>query len=212
MMSSDSQAMGRVGEVIMRTWQTAHKMKVQRGKLPADTDRNDNFRVKRYVAKYTINPAITHGISQYVGSIEPGKAADLVLWRPAFFGVKPEMILKGGFIAYAQMGDANASIPTPQPVHGRPMFGSYGRAIFSTSYTFVSKVGYERGIHEELRLQKQVAPVVGTRGLSKTDMIHNDFLPNITIDPETYEVRVNGEIITCEPAATLPMAQRYFLF
>jgi urease subunit alpha len=212
MMSSDSQAMGRVGEVIIRTWQTAHKMKAQRGALPQDTARNDNFRVKRYVAKYTINPAITHGISDYVGSIEPGKVADLVLWRPAFFGVKPEMILKGGFIAYAQMGDANASIPTPQPVHGRPMFGSYGRAIYSTSYTFLSKAGHKAGVHEQLSLHKQVAPVANTRGLTKASMIHNDFLPAITVDPETYEVRVNGEIITCEPADILPMAQRYFLF
>jgi len=212
MMSSDSQAMGRVGEVIMRTWQTAHKMKVQRGRLPQDTERNDNFRVKRYIAKYTINPAITHGLSQYAGSIEPGKIADLVLWRPAFFGVKPEMILKGGFIAYAQMGDANASIPTPQPVHSRPMFGGFGRAISSTSYTFVSKAAFERGVHKELGLQKQIAPVANCRKLTKVDMIHNDFLPHITVDPETYEVRVDGEIITCEPAATLPMSQRYFLF
>jgi urease alpha subunit len=212
MMSSDSQAMGRVGEVILRTWQTAHKMKVQRGKLPGDTERNDNFRVKRYVAKYTINPAITHGIAEYVGSIEAGKLADMVLWRPAFFGVKPEMIIKGGFIAYAQMGDANASIPTPQPVHGRYMFGGFGRAISSTTYTFISKAAYERKVHEELGLQKLVAPVAGCRGLTKASMIHNDFLPEISVDPETYEVHVNGEIITCEPAAVLPMAQRYFLF
>lgn len=212
MMSSDSQAMGRVGEVILRTWQTAHKMKVQRGKLPKDTERNDNFRVKRYVAKYTINPAIAHGISSYVGSIEAGKLADMVLWRPAFFGVKPEMIIKGGFIAYAQMGDANASIPTPQPVHSRYMFGGFGRAISSTTYTFVSKAAYELGVHKTLGLQKMVAPVTNCRGLTKADMIHNDFLPNIAVDPETYEVRVDGEIITCEPAAVLPMAQRYFLF
>lgn len=212
MMSSDSQAMGRVGEVIMRTWQTAHKMKVQRGKLTQDPDRNDNFRVKRYVAKYTINPAITHGIADYVGSIEPGKVADMVLWRPAFFGVKPEMVIKGGFIAYAQMGDPNASIPTPQPVFGRPMFGSFGRALATTSYTFVSKAAFDRGIQEELRLQKQVAPVIGCRGLTKAQMIHNDFLPNISVDAETYEVRVDGEIITCEPMSVLPMAQRYFLF
>jgi urease alpha subunit len=212
MMSSDSQAMGRVGEVIMRTWQTAHKMKVQRGALPGDTERNDNFRVKRYIAKYTINPAIAQGIAQYVGSIEPGKVADLVFWRPAFFGVKPEMILKGGFIAYAQMGDANASIPTPQPVHGRPMFGSFGRALSSTTYTFVSKAAYDRGIGSELGLQKQIAPVANCRHLTKADMIHNDFLPKIAVDPETYEVRVDGEVITCEPAATLPMSQRYFLF
>lgn len=212
MMSSDSQAMGRVGEVILRTWQTAHKMKAQRGALPQDTARNDNFRVKRYIAKYTINPAITHGISEYVGSIEPGKVADLVLWRPAFFGVKPEMILKGGFIAYAQMGDANASIPTPQPVHGRPMFGAYGRAIYSTSYTFMSKAGIKAGVHEQLSLHKQIAPVANTRALTKANMIHNDYLPAITVDPETYEVRVNGDVITCEPADVLPMAQRYFLF
>jgi urease subunit alpha len=212
MISSDSQAMGRVGEVIMRTWQTAHKMKVQRGSLPQDSARNDNFRVKRYVAKYTINPAIAHGISAHVGSIEAGKVADLVLWRPAFFGVKPEMILKGGFIAYAQMGDPNASIPTPGPVHGRPMFGSFGRAISSTNYTFVSKAGYEAGIHEQLGLHKQIAIVQNTRSIGKRDMIHNDYLPNITVDPETYEVRVDGAIITCEPATSLPMAQRYFLF
>ncbi|HEX2621476.1 MAG TPA: urease subunit alpha [Phototrophicaceae bacterium] len=212
MMSSDSQAMGRVGEVIMRTWQTAHKMKMQRGKLSGDTERNDNFRVKRYVAKYTINPAVAHGIAEYVGSIEPGKLADMVLWRPAFYGVKPEMIIKGGLIAYAQMGDANASIPTPQPVHGRYMFGGFGRAISSTSYTFVSKAAYERGVHKDLGLSKLVAPVQHCRGLTKASMIHNDFLPNIAVDPETYEVRVDGEIITCEPATSLPMAQRYFLF
>jgi len=212
MMSSDSQAMGRVGEVIIRTWQTAHKMKTQRGKLPLDTERNDNFRVKRYVSKYTINPAITHGIAQHVGSIEPGKLADLVLWRPAFFGVKPEMILKGGFIAYAQMGDPNASIPTPQPRHGRPMFGSYGRALTSTSLTFISQAAQARGIPATLGLQKQIATVANTRKIGKTDMIHNDFLPAITVDPETYEVRVDGDLITCEPAASLPMSQRYFLF
>ncbi len=212
MMSSDSQAMGRVGEVILRTWQTAHKMKVQRGQLPGDSERNDNFRVKRYIAKYTINPAITHGIAQYVGSIEPGKLADMVLWKPAFFGVKPEMIIKGGFIAYAQMGDANASIPTPQPVHSRYMFGGFGRATASTTYTFVSRAAYERGVHKDLGLNKLVAPVANCRGLTKADMIHNDFLPDIAVDPETYEVRVNGDIITCEPASVLPMAQRYFLF
>ncbi len=212
MMSSDSQAMGRVGEVIMRTWQTAHKMKVQRGKLPLDTDRNDSFSVKRYVAKYTINPAISHGLTEYVGSIEVGKLADLVLWQPAFFGVKPDMILKGGMIAYAQMGDPNASIPTPQPVHGRYMFGGFGRAIHSTSLTFVSKAAYERGVHETLKLSKLIAPVSNCRNLTKAHLIHNDFLPNIIVDPETYEVRVDGEIITCEPADVLPMAQRYFLF
>ncbi len=212
MMSSDSQAMGRVGEVILRTWQTAHKMKAQRGKLPLDTDKHDNFRVKRYVAKYTINPAISHGLAAYVGSVEVGKLADLVLWRPAFFGVKPEMILKGGFIAYAQMGDPNASIPTPQPVHGRPMFGGYGRAIHSTSVTFMSQAAVERGVPEALKLGKVIAPVSNCRNLTKAHMIHNDFLPNISVDPETYEVRVDGQIITCEPAASLPLAQRYFLF
>ena len=212
MMSSDSQAMGRVGEVIMRTWQTAHKMKVQRGSLAQDTARNDNNRVKRYVAKYTINPAIAHGVSAYVGSIEVGKVADLVLWRPAFFGVKPEMILKGGFIAYAQMGDPNASIPTPGPVHSRPMFGSFGRAIGSTNYTFISKAGAEAGIPELLGLNRQIAIVENTRNLGKKDMINNDYLPNIEVDPETYEVRVDGDIITCEPATSLPMTQRYFLF
>ena len=212
MMASDSQAMGRVGEVILRTWQTAHKMKIQRGALPEDTARSDNFRVKRYIAKYTINPAIAHGMSDHVGSIEPGKVADLVLWRPAFFGVKPSMIIKGGFIAYAQMGDPNASIPTPQPVHGRPMFGSYGRARYSTNYTFISQAGYDAGIHEQIGLQKQIAVVRNCRTIGKKDMIHNDLLPNITVDPETYEVRVDGQIITCEPASSLPMAQRYFLF
>jgi urease alpha subunit len=212
MMSSDSQAMGRVGEVIIRTWQTAHKMKTQRGKLPNDSPRNDNARVKRYIAKYTINPAITHGISAYVGSIEVGKLADMVLWRPAFYGVKPDIILKGGLIAYAQMGDANASIPTPQPIHGRYMFGGFGRAIQTTSYTFLSQAGYNAGVHQQLGLQKLIAPVQNCRNLTKANMIHNDFLPNISVDPETYEVRVDGEIITCEPASTLPMTQRYFLF
>jgi urease subunit alpha len=212
MLSSDSQAMGRVGEVILRTWQTAHKMKVQRGTLPEDTARNDNFRVARYVAKYTINPAIAHGISEYVGSIEVGKVADLVLWRPAFFGVKPDMIIKGGFIAYAQMGDPNASIPTPQPTHGRMMFGSYGRAKHSTAYTFVSKAALESGIPQQLGLNKQIAVVKNCRSIGKKDMIHNAYLPNIEVDPETYEVRVEGEIITCEPAQSLPMTQRYFLF
>lgn len=212
MISSDSQAMGRIGEVITRTWQTAHKMKVQRGSLPQDPAHHDNFRAKRYVAKYTINPAIAHGISDYVGSLEVGKVADIVIWSPAFFGVKPALIVKGGLIAYAQMGDPNASIPTPQPVHSRPMFGSYGRAIFSTSYTFMSKAGIEGGVPQKLGLNRQIAPVTNCRNLSKKDMIHNDFLPNIEVDPETYEVRVDGEIITCEPAVTLPMTQRYFLF
>jgi urease subunit alpha len=217
MISSDSQAMGRIGETIIRTWQTAHKMKTQRGWLAGtgaveNSDRNDNLRAKRYIAKYTINPAITHGIANYVGSIEPGKIADLCLWRPAFFGVKPEMVIKGGSIAWAQMGDANASIPTPQPVHMRPMFGSYGKAVGATSMTFVSQVAHDLGIADRLGLQKQVVPVKNTRQLSKRDMKLNDLLPQIEVDPETYEVRANGELLTCEPATILPMAQRYFLF
>lgn len=213
MISSDSQAMGRVGEVIIRTWQTAHKMKVQRGVLASpEATRADNFRAQRYVAKYTINPAITHGISEYVGSIEVGKIADLVLWHPAFFGVKPEMVLKGGFIAWSQMGDANASIPTPQPVYMRPMFGSYGGAIAPTSFTFVSQAAMERGIPSQLGLQKQVLTVKGTRNISKRDLKLNDALPVMEVDPETYEVRADGELLTCEPASVLPMAQRYFLF
>jgi urease subunit alpha len=217
MISSDSQAMGRIGETIIRTWQTAHKMKTQRGWLPGtgaveSDNRNDNLRAKRYIAKYTINPAITHGIANYVGSIEPGKIADLCLWRPAFFGVKPEMVIKGGSIAWAQMGDANASIPTPQPVQMRPMFGSYGKAVGATSMTFVSQVAHENGIGDRLGLQKQVVPVKNTRQLSKRDMKLNDLLPQIEVDPETYEVRANGELLTCEPATILPMAQRYFLF
>jgi urease subunit alpha len=213
MLSSDSQAMGRVGEVIIRTWQTAHKMKVQRGVLVSpETTRADNFRAQRYVAKYTINPAITHGISEYVGSIEVGKIADLVLWHPAFFGVKPEMVLKGGFIAWSQMGDANASIPTPQPVYMRPMFGSYGGAIAPTSFTFVSQAAMERGIPTQLGLKKQVLTVKGTRNISKRDIKLNDALPVMEVDPETYEVRADGELLTCEPASVLPMAQRYFLF
>jgi urease subunit alpha len=217
MISSDSQAMGRIGETIIRTWQTAHKMKTQRGWLSGtgaveSDNRNDNLRAKRYIAKYTINPAITHGIANYVGSIEPGKIADLCLWRPAFFGVKPEMVIKGGSIAWAQMGDANASIPTPQPVQMRPMFGSYGKAVGATSMTFVSQVAHENGIGDRLGLQKQVVPVKNTRQLSKRDMKLNDLLPQIEVDPETYEVRANGELLTCEPATILPMAQRYFLF
>jgi len=212
MLSSDSQAMGRIGEVILRTWQTAHKMKEQRGALSQDSDRNDNTRVKRYVAKYTINPAITHGISQYVGSIEIGKLADLCLWRPAFFGVKPEMVMKGGLIAWAQMGDANASIPTPQPVHMRPMFGSFGGAMQATSLTFMSQAGIKQGIPERLNLQKTVLPVSNIRQLTKRDMKLNDALPQIEVDSETYEVRADGELLTCEPATLLPMAQRYFLF
>ncbi|MCL1466586.1 urease subunit alpha [Argonema galeatum] len=221
MISSDSQAMGRVGEVIIRTWQTAHKMKVQRGNLTpqpplrngeGEEERADNFRAKRYVAKYTINPAIAHGISQYVGSVEEGKLADLCLWRPAFFGVKPEIVIKGGAIAYAQMGDANASIPTPQPVHMRPMFGSFGGAIAATSLTFVSQAALEQDIPSQLKLQKRAVAVSGTRQISKRDMKLNDALPRVEVDAETYEVRADGELLICEPATVLPMAQRYFLF
>jgi urease subunit alpha len=212
MISSDSQAMGRVGEVVTRTWQTAHKMKTQRGPLPPDSERNDNFRAKRYVAKYTINPAIAHGLSRHVGSIEPGKLADLVLWRPAFFGVKPELIIKGGLIAWSVMGDANASIPTPQPVLYRPMFGAHGRAVSSTSLTFVSRAALDAGIPAKLGLLKRAVAVENCRRVGKADMIHNAATPRIEVDPETYEVRVDGELLTCEPAATLPLAQRYFLF
>ena len=212
MMASDSQAMGRIGEVVTRTWQTAHKMKTQRGALPQDSARNDNFRAKRYVAKYTINPAITHGIAGHVGSIEPGKLADLVLWRPAFFGVKPEMIIKGGFIAWSVMGDANASIPTPQPVIYRPMFGAFGKATAATSLTFISRAALEAGVHAKLGLQKSAAAVEHCRKIGKADMIHNDATPVIEVDPETYEVRADGELLTCDPAEVLPMAQRYFLF
>ncbi|MCY7331271.1 MAG: urease subunit alpha [Pseudanabaena sp. CAN_BIN31] len=213
MISSDSQAMGRVGEVIIRTWQTAHKMKVQRGVLSSpEATRADNFRAKRYIAKYTINPAITHGISEYVGSIEVGKIADLCLWSPAFFGVKPEMVIKGGFIAWSQMGDANASIPTPQPVYMRPMFGSYGGAIAQTSFTFMSQIGMKRDVPNQLGLKKQVLAVKGTRNISKLDMKLNDALPHMEVDSETYEVRADDELLTCEPASVLPMAQRYFLF
>ena len=212
MISSDSQAMGRIGEVVMRTWQTAHKMKVQRGPLSGDDARKDNMRVRRYVAKYTINPAITHGIARHVGSVETGKLADLVLWKPAFFGVKPELVLKGGAIAWAQMGDPNASIPTPEPVYGRPMFASFGGATASTSLTFVSKAAHEAGIGERLHLAKKTIPVENTRAISKRDLLLNDTLPRIEVDPETYEVRVDGELATCEPAAVLPLAQRYFLF
>ncbi|BAU40650.1 Urease subunit alpha [Leptolyngbya sp. O-77] len=210
--SSDSQAMGRIGEVITRTWQTGHKMKVQRGPLSQDSERNDNFRAKRYVAKYTINPAIVHGISDYVGSVEVGKIADLCLWRPAFFGVKPELVIKGGLIAWAQMGDANASIPTPQPVHMRPMFASFGGAIANTSFTFLSKAGVQNGIPERLKLQREVLPVTNIRQVTKKDLKLNDYTPRIEVDPETYEVRADGELLTCEPATVLPMAQRYFLF
>jgi urease alpha subunit len=210
MMSSDSQAMGRIGEVVTRTWQTAHKMKVQRGALAGDSSRNDNERIKRYVAKYTINPAIAHGISSEVGSIEPGKLADLVLWLPAFFGVKPEMVIKGGFIAWSVMGDANASIPTPQPVLYRPMFGSFGGAPQSTALTFISLASLP--YVEKLGLKKRLAPVQNCRKIGKADMVHNSATPHIEVDPETYEVHADGELLTCEPASVLPLAQRYFLF
>jgi len=212
MISSDSQAMGRVGEVITRSWQTAHKMKVQRGALPQDCARHDNFRARRYIAKYTINPAITHGIAHEVGSIEAGKLADLVLWRPAFFGVKPALIIKGGMIVAAAMGDPNASIPTPQPVHYRPMFGSLGAARARCSVSFVSQAALAAGIVEQLQLRKRVVAVSGTRRLRKTDLILNDYLPQIEVDPQTYEVRADGELLTCDPARVLPLAQRYFLF
>jgi urease subunit alpha len=212
MLSSDSQAMGRVGEVVTRTWQTAHKMKVQRGALTGDSMRNDNTRAKRYVAKYTINPAVTHGMAAEIGSIEPGKLADLVLWKPAFFGVKPEMIVKGGFIAWSVMGDANASIPTPQPVMYRPMFGSFGAATAATSITFVSQAALSAGLPQQLGLKKMIAPVRNCRQIGKKDMVRNDATPKIEVDPETYEVRVDGELIGCEPATVLPLAQRYFLF
>jgi urease subunit alpha len=231
MIASDSQAMGRVGETIIRTWQTAHKMKVQRGHLipPApltkggvgdggialgngESSQNDNFRAKRYVAKYTINPAITHGIADHVGSIEEAKLADLVLWKPALFGVKPEIVIKGGMIAYAQMGDANASIPTPQPRHSQPMFGGFGGAIASTSLTFVSQASLDLDIRGKLGLHKPTVAVKNTRNLSKADMKLNDYAPNMEVDAETYEVRADGELLTCEPALVLPMAQRYFLF
>ena len=214
MISSDSQAMGRVGEVIIRTWQTSHKMKVQRGTLnpPGTEQKADNFRAKRYVAKYTINPAIAHGIAEYVGSVEEGKLADLCLWRPAFFGVKPEIVIKGGMIAWSQMGDANASIPTPQPVYMRPMFGSFAGARHATSLTFVSQAALEKEIPKQLGLQKAAVAVSGTRQLSKRDMKLNDVLPYVEVDPETYQVRADGELLICEPATVLPMAQRYFLF
>ena len=212
MMSSDSQAMGRVGEVIIRTWQNAHKMKLQRGKLPGDSERHDNFRVKRYLAKYTINPAIAHGISHEVGSLEVGKFADLVVWKPAFFGIKPSIILKGGFIAMAAMGDPNASIPTPQPVHYRPMFGAFGGAVAKGSLTFVSQAGLAAGIKERFGLAKTLSTVKNTRGICKRHMIHNDYLPTMEIDAQTYLVRADGQLLTCEPAVSLPMTQRYFLF
>jgi urease subunit alpha len=212
MMSSDSQAMGRVGEVVIRTWQTAHKMKVQRGALQGDSERNDNTRVKRYVAKYTINPAIANGIAHEVGSVEVGKWADLVFWRPAFFGVKPSLVMKGGFIAAALMGDANASIPTPQPVHMRPMFGSFGGALARSSLTFVSQAALGSGVAEAYGLHKRLAAVKGCRRVTKKDMVHNAYAPTMQIDAQTYEVRADGQLLTCEPAAVLPMAQRYFLF
>ena len=212
MIASDSQAMGRVGEVIIRTWQTAHKMKVQRGALIGDSDRNDNQRVKRYIAKYTINPAIAHGLAAEVGSVEVGKLADLVLWKPAFFGAKPSMIIKGGAIAAAPMGDPNASIPTPQPVHYRPMFGAFGGALTATSVTFVSAAAASEDIAGQLGLQKPVIAVKGTRSVKKSDMRLNDYCPEIEVDPETYQVRADGEHLTCEPADILPLAQRYFLF
>ncbi|MDG9855528.1 urease subunit alpha [Pseudomonas nitroreducens] len=212
MISSDSQAMGRVGEVITRTWQTADKMKKQRGALDGDGARNDNFRAKRYIAKYTINPAITHGVAHEVGSIEVGKLADLVLWRPAFFGVKPSLILKGGAIAASLMGDANASIPTPQPVHYRPMFASYAGSRHATCLTFISQAAFDLGVHQELGLRKAIGVVKGCRSVQKTDLIHNAYLPNIEVDAQNYQVRADGQLLWCEPADVLPMAQRYFLF
>ncbi|SEQ42388.1 MULTISPECIES: urease subunit alpha [Pseudomonas] len=212
MISSDSQAMGRVGEVITRTWQTADKMKKQRGSLPEDGPGHDNFRAKRYIAKYTINPAITHGVSHEVGSIEVGKWADLVLWRPAFFGVKPSLILKGGAIAASLMGDANASIPTPQPVHYRPMFASYAGSRHATSLTFISQAAFDAGVPAQLGLKKQIGVVKGCRTVKKTDLIHNGYLPTIEVDPQNYQVKADGQLLWCEPAEVLPMAQRYFLF
>jgi urease subunit alpha len=212
MMSSDSQAMGRVGEVIIRTWQTADKMKRQRGRLPEDGDRSDNFRAKRYVAKYTINPALTHGLAEHVGSVEIGKLADLVVWSPAFFGVKPDLVLKAGTIAAALMGDPNASIPTPQPVHYRPMFGAFGRALSVSSVTFLPSLAIERGVPGELGLQRMVLPARGIRAIAKAQMIHNAATPHIEVDPETYEVRADGVHLTCEAATVLPLAQRYFLY
>src|SRR6202051_4860385 len=213
MMSSDSQAMGRIGEVIIRTWQTADKMKKQRGRLKEETGDNDNVRAKRYVAKYTINPAITHGISKHVGSVEVGKLADLVLWSPSFFGVKPDLVLKCGSIAAAPMGDPNASIPTPQPVHYRPMFAAYGKSLTASSVVFSSKAAVSSGLAKKLGIDKKLYAVANTRGdISKKSMIHNNATPRIEVDPETYEVRADGELLTCAPAEVLPMAQRYFMF
>jgi len=212
MMSSDSQAMGRLGEVIIRTWQTADKMKKQRGALPGEKGDNDNKRVKRYIAKYTINPAIAHGVAKHIGSVEKGKLADLVLWSPAFFGVKPDMIIKGGSIVAALMGDPNASIPTPQPVHYRPMFGAFGKARTAASLLFVSKAAARSNLRARLGVEKAFVAVEKTRSIDKKNMIHNDATPDIEVDPETYEVRADGELLTCAPAEVLPMAQRYFLF
>jgi urease subunit alpha len=212
MISSDSQAMGRIGEVVARTWQTAHKMKEQRGSLPEDPASHDNFRVKRYIAKYTINPAIAHGVSHVVGSLEVGKMADIVLWKPAFFGTKPAMIIKGAMIVAAPMGDPNASIPTPQPVHFRRMFGALGGALHDSSVTFISQAAEARGVRAEFGLHKRTLAVKDVRSKRKYDMVHNNLLPEISVDSQTYEVRANGELLTCTPASVLPMAQRYFLF
>ena len=212
MIASDSQAMGRVGEVIIRTWQTADKMKKQRGSLPEETGENDNFRVKRYIAKYTINPALSHGIAEHIGSVEVGKIADLVLWKPMFFGVKPDMILKSGTIAAAAMGDPNASIPTPQPVHYRPMFGAFGKSLTESSVTFVSQAAFNADIKQSLGISKKIIPVSGTRVVKKSDMQLNGYQPKMEVDSETYEVRADGELLICDPADELAMAQRYFLF
>jgi urease subunit alpha len=213
MMSSDSQAMGRLGEVIIRTWQTADKMKKQRGSLPQDKSDSDNFRVKRYISKYTINPAIAHGVSKLIGSVEKGKLADLVLWSPAFFGVKPDLVIKGGSIVAAPMGDPNASIPTPQPVHYQPMFAAFGKSLTASSVLFTSKAAVASGLDRKLGISKKMYAVQNTRGkISKGSMVHNDATPNIEVDPETYEVRADGELLTCQPAEVLPLAQRYFMF
>jgi urease subunit alpha len=212
MMSSDSQAMGRVGEVIIRTWQTADKMKRQRGPLPEDSERNDNFRARRYIAKYTINPALTHGLAEHIGSVETGKLADLVLWSPAFFGVKPDLVLRGGMIAAALMGDPNASIPTPQPVHYRPMFGAFGKALAASAVTFLPSIAISQGLPDRLALQRMILPARHIRTVDKSRMVHNSATPHIEVDPETYEVRADGVHLTCEPATVLPLAQRYFLY